>query len=193
LGDPASYGANPYSEKNTVYVPVRERISKAFKRIDGLVKLDAPMIVLAHSLGGHVISNHIWDSQHPEKSMNAGVEFPMTDRIAALVTFGCNIPIFNFALAFKDIEAIKRPSGQLTPNKRPKAWWQNFYDFNDVLGFPLAQTGKGYETLAKAGELVDNSINAGSIFTSWNPFSHSGYWADEDLAKPVSKLIQSLI
>ncbi len=193
LGDPASYCANPYNDSNMVYGPVRERISKAFKRIEGLVLPDAPVIVLAHSLGGHVISNHIWDSQHPEKSLNAGVEFPMTDRIATLVTFGCNIPIFNFALAFKDIVPIKRPSAGLAASKWPKTWWQNFYDFDDVLGFPLAQTGKGYEALAKTGELVDFSINAGSIFTSWNPFSHTGYWADDDLAKPVAELIRSLV
>jgi hypothetical protein len=193
LGDPASYSVNPYSEKNTVYGPVRERISKAFARIEGLVQPDAPIIVLAHSLGGHVMSNHIWDSQHPASSLNAGVAFPMTDRIAAFVTFGCNIPIFTFALAFKDIETIKRPSNALPNAKRPKVWWRNYYDFDDVLGFPLAQTGKGYDTLAKAGELADFPINAGSFFTSWNPFSHTGYWADDDLAKPVADLIRTLL
>jgi hypothetical protein len=192
LGDPASYSANPYSDKNTVYLPVRERISKAMKRMEGLLEPGAPVIMLAHSLGGHVISNHLWDSQHPDKAINAGVAFPMADRIAALVTFGCNIPLFTFALAFGDIAAIARPSAGLAKAKRLTPWWHNFYDFDDVLGFPLAATGKGYQARAKAGELVDHAINAGSLFTSWNAFSHTGYWGDDDLARPVADLLRQI-
>ena len=192
LGDPASYSANPTDPKNMIYGAVRKCIETTFKRLQGLVTDDAPMIVLAHSLGGHVISNHIWDSQSPNSAMNAGVPFSMTGRIAALVTFGCNIPIFTFAYKSDDVQAISRPSNDLSSSRRLTPWWQNFYDSDDVLGYPLAETGKGYTDLAKKGELQDNPINAGGLFTSWNAFSHTAYWADDDLAQPVAKMIEGL-
>jgi hypothetical protein len=189
LGDPASYSANPYDADNSVYIPIRERIEKTMASLAAKIEPGAPLVILAHSLGGHVISNHIWDSQHPEKSINKSASFTLMNRVAALVTFGCNIPLFTFALSYDNIVPIAFPGSALTPSKTVKPWWHNYYDRDDPLGYPLAQTGKGYTALKTKGSLADIEINAGSIFTSWNAFSHNGYWADIDLAVPLADLL----
>jgi hypothetical protein len=190
LGDPASYSSNPYDSDNSVYMPIRKRIEETMSSLAGKIEPDAPLLILAHSLGGHVISNHIWDAQHPDKSINKNAPFTLMSRVAALVTFGCNIPLFTFALSYEDIVPIAFPGGDLAPAKIVKPWWRNYYDRDDALGYPLAQTGKGYNTLRTKGNLTDVAINAGSIFTSWNAFSHNGYWGDLDLAEPIADLLR---
>lgn len=190
LGDVAAYRPAAAGDNNTnIYKEIHKQIAKTVVELRRDTSKSAPLVILAHSLGGHVISNYIYDIQVgnlvlPEmKSMNT---------VASLVTFGCNIPIFTFGYAAKHIKAIRDPSSGLSPQLRQKTWWKNYYDRDDVLGYPLAQTGKGYEQLAASGQLRDVKIDAGSIFTSFTPFSHTQYWGDVDLIDPVSALLKKL-
>ena len=61
--------------------------------------------------------------------------------------------------------------------------WINFYDADDVIGFPLKTLNQAY------GEVVtqDREVNVGSLLTSWNPASHLGYWKDKDVLDPIAK------
>jgi len=72
-------------------------------------------------------------------------------------------------------------------------WWQNFYDKDDVFGYPLGEISPGYEALKNKGELSDKSINAGGFLTSWNLLSHNAYWKDADFYRPVARLIDKAI
>lgn len=189
LGDPGALGADPQDTNNKVYMPLRERMAKAFKEVDAKLAPQAPVIVICHSFGGHLLSNYIWDSQRTGAD---ATEFPMAKRIACIVTFGCNIPIFTFAYAAKDIRSIKFPGSDLASGHKLKKWWRNYFDVDDPLGFPLAPTGKAYADLAAAGNLEDKKINAGGIFTGWNPFSHTAYWRDGDISDAIFEVISDL-
>jgi hypothetical protein len=189
LGDPGALGADPQDSNNKVYMPLRQRVAKAFADVEARLETDAPVIVICHSFGGHILSSYIWDAQ---KSSADPAEFPMAKRIACLVTFGCNIPIFTFAYAAKDIRAIGFPGTDLAAKHKLTKWWRNYFDTDDPLGFPLAPTGKGYADLASTGKLEDNKINAGGLFTSWNPFSHTAYWRDADIADAIFDVIGDL-
>ena len=72
--------------------------------------------------------------------------------------------------------------------EKSKAKWLNFYDADDVLGYPLRQLSNSYKKLVK-----DNHINSGGLLTSWNPLSHNGYWTDNDMTKPAAELIAKFI
>jgi hypothetical protein len=183
LGDPASY--NSGSDKNKVYPKVHAEIAKALDRVRKQLAERSPIVVLAHSLGGHVVSNHIWDMQRPK------VGDPNAD-IGAIVTFGCNLPLFLFADRPEDIKAIKFPGAKLAAKHKLKTWWRNYYDKDDPLGYPLGPIGKGYGDLVKNGNLIDKPINAGGFLTSWNLFSHVAYWGDSDVAKAVASLMREL-
>jgi len=191
LGDPASYGANPTDANNQVYPRVHGRIDEAVKRVERDVVAGGPLVVLAHSLGGHVVSNHIWDFQHRNRAWQP--RFSALDRVAALVTFGCNIPLFTFAYRDADVDAIAFPGTALAPPHRLRRWWLNLFDRDDVLGYPLAERGRGYEALARAGALEDREVSVGGPFTGWNPLSHMAYWDDDDVAAPVAELLAALI
>lgn len=69
----------------------------------------------------------------------------------------------------------------------PDFSWDNYYDADDVLGWPLAQLGPDYAAVN------DREVNAGSLISSWNPASHGAYWSDKDVVEPPAKTLEELI
>lgn len=158
---------------------------------------DGPVVVLAQSLGGQVTSCYFWDAQQAVAKKHAQVGIwrdfdafekeitgegsPITLEEKAFlqgasfrtfITTGCNIPIFVAAHARAEILPIR-------PND--KFVWHNFYDQDDVLGWPLSDLSSEY-----ARVVTDYPINASSglyglLVKSWNPRSHTEYWGDDDV------------
>lgn len=62
--------------------------------------------------------------------------------------------------------------------------WINFYNGNDVLGFPVQNINYAYSKV-----VVDREVNVGNIFTWWNPFSHNYYWQDNKVIQPIAKAL----
>jgi hypothetical protein len=124
-------------------------------------------------------SRQIINSDRPltseEKSFLSG------NTIVGLATTGCNIPIFVAAHKRMTIIPIDRPT--------PKFKWLNFYDPDDVLGWPLQPLSDEYAALVK-----DHKINAGrgllKWLTSWTPMAHTAYWEDDDVVEPLISLMK---
>ena len=159
----ASEKGSPYDETQ---LTIRRALDSARKN---LTSTNQPVVIIAHSLGGQVISNYIWDSKkgkkvwchHPLEEMSQDeVDFLKLKTARLMLTTGCNIPLF--VSGFRKIVAFDRPNPQF-------AWW-NYYDKDDVLGWPLKPLSCSYEELVN-----DVQINAGGLF-SWTPLSHGGYW-----------------
>lgn len=187
LADAAAYRWEP-GEHAYVYPAVHERVRAAIAHLEEVTGGTAPLVVLAHSLGGHVISNHIWDLQQGHRA--APTPFQRFETMAALVTFGCNIPVFTFSCMPEKVKAIIRPGRRVPPGHRFNPWWVNLNSRNDILGMPLAGAGKGYAKLHEDGELQDRWISAGNLLTAWNPLSHNAYWKDSDLHGVIRTLIE---
>lgn len=188
LGDAAAY-QRIEDPVNSVYLAIHERIERVIHDlfVTQLGESSVPLIVMAHSLGGHIMSNYIWDLQNgnvPRKGLS-GFEKFWTH--AGLVTFGCNIPLFTFA--YRKIEPIEFPSSHLPPNLKSLARWHNFYDPDDVLGYPLKPVSASYARVVDA----DTAVNVGSLLTSWNPASHVEYWTDDDFTKPVATFLATFL
>ncbi len=181
LGDASAY-QKVESTENSTYVQIHTRLGEAITRLyqEGLGGRPSPLLIMAHSLGGHIMSNYIWDMQKP--GAGAGLSpFERLHWLAGIITFGCNIPLFTFA--YEAIRAIRFPPPHLSPALKPLARWNNYYDPDDVLGYPLRPISASYrEAVSK-----DVAINVGSIFSSWNPMSHSGYWTDNDFTRAASR------
>ncbi len=186
LGDASAY-QKVESKENTTYEEIHRRVRA---EVENIYKIDMgskpkPLIVLAHSLGGHIMSNYIWDMQ---KLKNSGLSpFERMKYLSGIITFGCNIPLFTFA--YKNVEPIKFPPTGLPAELKKKAKWFNYYDPDDVLGYPLRSINPGYKSVVTK----DIPINVGGIVTSWNPMSHGEYWTDNDLTKPVAKFIAGFL
>lgn len=86
-------------------------------------------------------------------------------------------------------KAVDFPPKKLPPNLKKKAKWLNFYDPDDVLGYPLKAINPEYKkTVTK-----DIPINVDGVFSSWNPLAHGEYWTDNDFTKPVAKFITNFL
>ena len=188
LADAAAYRFEPNANA-FVYPAIHARVRAAIAHLETVTGGEAPLIVLAHSLGGHIMSNYIWDIQHGHA--DAPTPFQRLETMAGMVTFGCNIPIFTFAYPRDAIKAIARPGARIPQGRELTPWWLSFNDRDDPLGMPLRFAGDGYKALYEAGELREAWINTGNIFTSWNPASHNGYWKDADFQRPVAEMIEN--
>jgi hypothetical protein len=180
LGDASAY-QNIRGRETSTYAAIHEVVRKKLNQLyeETLASAPCPLIIMAHSLGGHILSNYIWDTQHHRP---AGLsDFEAFKHLAGMITFGCNLPLFTFAHA--PLERFAFPGELLSPQHQSLAEWHNYYDPDDVLGYPLAQLGGDY------GAIKDHPINAGGILTSWNPMSHLNYWTDNDFTQPAANYI----
>jgi len=195
------------SELNGVYARAQLRIAQELWRAwQALGQADRPLVVLAHSLGCQVMSCYFWDARQAKINgqARAGIwqdiakfavditghaalsdkelEFLRGESMHTIVTTGCNIPIFVAAHATDHIIPIQ-------PNATFE--WHNYYDEQDVLGWPLAEL---YRASGKA--VHDHAINAASgvwgwIAKSWNPLAHGEYWGDSSVLKPLTNVLRA--
>ncbi len=155
---------------------------------------DAPIVVIAHSLGSVIMSNYIWDQQHPQgnnptvKKIVGKTPLEQMKTLAGLITFGSNIALFS--LAHTNYAGVAFPPQELDATLKPLAKWNNYYDPDDVLGYPVKPLCNAYET---NDGVKDHAINAGGILSSWNPASHSAYWTDNDFTVPVARQIAEIV
>lgn len=180
LGDAAAYQRVP-GQPDSTYQQIHNVIDQA---LDLEVDDDTPLVVVAHSLGGHIMSNYIWDKQSaPDDSASAYRNFQTH---VGMFTLGCNIPLFSFAS--ESPQPIQFPGIALNESARTKAKWLNYFDKDDVLGYPLKVINSAYDAVVDQ----DIEVNIGNIFQQWNPFSHDVYWHDRDVTKPIAKFITGL-
>ncbi len=175
-------GRNNKKKYRDVQKEIRNKLDNAYKDLaDHPTK---PVVIIAQSLGCQVISNYLWDAQHnahifkkPALKNRAHDEFRRLKTLHNLVTTGCNIPLFIAGL--DDRKCFKKPSDAFR--------WDNYYDPDDVLGWPLRQLGASYSIVN------DHPINAGGLLTFWNPMSHTGYWKDADVLDPLEKILGAFL
>jgi hypothetical protein len=160
-----------------------------------------PVVILAQSLGGQVISNYIWDAQRevvagrqpasgiwknrgPLDVAKGGIrdKFRRLASLRCFITTGCNIPLFLAGDPYpKAINSLYLHSG---------FEWKNYYDADDVLGYPLADLGQSYEEIVE-----DIRIQCSPGVAQETPFTHGTYWETDsfldDLAGKLREIINS--
>lgn len=164
--DPSKYLAVQKEIQNT--------LKSAYQELDN--DHTKPVVIIAQSLGCQVISNYLWDAQNnryifSDQNDSPELDFIKLKSLKALITTGCNIPLFVSGLSNR--VCFSKPNANFI--------WDNYYDQDDVLGWPLRQLGSTY------GIVNDHPINAGGLLSSWNIASHGEYWSDKDVISAVSK------
>jgi hypothetical protein len=206
LGDAVAYQLVPRARQQVnVYRQIHRRVAECVKRLRRRTREgkppsapDVPLVILAHSLGCHIMSNYVWDVQRAARKKRGTPRTPLErmESLAAIVTFGCNIALFT--LAYNDVEPIAFPprtlgrhfpKGTAPKEIRRAARWVNYYDPDDVLAYPLKPLSGAYDRTVSA----DVAINVGSPLASWNPMSHLRYWTDDDFTQPVSDVIHGVL
>jgi hypothetical protein len=177
---------------NSVYKQTQKIIVDSLRKtIINLENQNSPLILIAQSLGGQVISNYIYDSQEGQEIWKEGTidylnpgneekDFLKLKTLRCLCTTGCNIPLF--VGGFDKIKPFDKSK------MHSEFQWKNYYDRDDVLGWPLKPLSDEYSQLVE-----DIEIDSGDLSSSWNPLSHNHYWADSDFTKPLMQEIRNLI
>ena len=144
-----------------------------------------PLVVLAHSFGSHIFSNFTWDHQHhPDPTLSS---FERMNWLTVIVTSGSNIPLFTFAC--REVIPIRFPPPRLPRRLKQKARWLNYFDYDDVLGWPLKPINKAYaQTVSE-----DRAIRVGGALTGWNPASHGRYWSERKFVGEVARLLTTFL
>lgn len=188
FGDASAYRKTA-DRKDSAYEDIHKKVDAIIEELDDPDQPKKPLIVMAHSLGGHIMSSYIYDMQKRRNRPSGPSKFQQMKTVAGFITFGCNIPLFTFAFDKDDIKPIKFPGVWLSSANKDRARWLNFYDPDDVLGYPLKPINDAYNMVVNK----DIPINVGGIISSWNPLSHGKYWTDNDFTKPVTKFISSFL
>lgn len=187
FGDAGSLQFSAHNDQKK-YIRVQQQIQTALRKVLADFEGDRsrPVVVVAHSLGCQVISNYLWDagkgrfifSDEYTDGMDADeLRFLKLSSLRNLVTTGCNIPLFISGISPR--KTFRKP--------HPDFRWDNYYDPDDVLGWPLRQLGNSFSMVN------DHDVNVGGGMTSWNPFSHSYYWSDRDIHKAVARILKALL
>lgn len=187
---------------NSPYELVQNKILDTLDKAYDAVGPNADVVVIAHSLGTHIISNYIWDAQAKDAKLGAwrtgGFEdspagsgldkFRRLKNLKNLYFTGCPIPIFVAGLSQGKIKAI---------SSRGKGYsfkWKNYFDPDDPLGWPLKNiSSRNVKESYKYEVNEDNAVNVGNVLNSWNPLSHNSYWTDNDVLNPIADDIKKML
>lgn len=186
LGDASGY-RKVSQAYDTTYEEVHQCVRSGLNALRAKVDADTPLVVLAHSLGGHIFSNFVWDQQRLNQTPSCPLDpFLALETLAGIVTFGCNIPLFTFA--YDPVVPIRFPGHCLSPAMQEKARWLNCYAPADPLGYPL-------RTLPSYAGVVaeDLALPVGPWYKRYTPLSHLEYWQDSNFHAHVARFIEQLM
>jgi hypothetical protein len=185
IADLINYGGKPNSP-NQIYEKTQELVHNSINRLQKQLNKNAPMIILASSMGTEIMNNYIWDRQHEGPNDPKGATaFERFETLVGLFTFGNNIPIFGSSTKIEDLRPIRFPAKDILPELKDLAIWENYYDKNDPLGYPI----KFINTYYTDANVTDIQIGVGNILSFWNILSHFGYWTSKKIEKRISEFI----
>ena len=181
-GDAIAYQPTPQGSQ--VYLAVHKVFADTLQILAGQTSKDAPLCVIAHSLGTVIASNFLYDLQKNKTGItHLTTALQRGETLSHFYTMGS--PLAVWALRYKNFGTpINVPSNKfLSHHPKAQSEWVNFYDKDDVIGYPLKKLNDAYKKAVKK----DVAVNVGGITTSWNPASHVQYWTDNDITKQIAK------
>ncbi len=164
---------------NSVYKQIQTYLRNQFKEVSLLQELHpgCKLVIVAASMGVHVLSNYIWDADY-NRGVFADINASHGERLKNLnylFSIGCNIPLFLSGLAHEKIKPFAPRNATFK--------WDNYYDKDDILGWPLADLSEEYSKV-----VTDHEIDTGQYIGS-----HMRYWKDDDFTKPFVHKLCTLI
>jgi hypothetical protein len=181
----------PAPSDRTAYDAIHARVATAVARLAERAGPRAPLCIIAHSLGTVIASNYVYDLCKRRNSfLSAGVRSCINgtpcergETLSLLYTLGS--PIALWSLRYPSFgDPIRFPHQQLALHHPGlPSRWVNFYDPDDVIGYPLKPLNARY----RAAVTEDRPVNVGSWLTSWNPLSHVGYWDNPKIADAITE------
>lgn len=185
LADAVAY--QPVENHGHHYDAVHATLSKAMHALSGRNGPETPLCVIAHSLGAVIASNFFYDLQFPSGRVPSIIDpnsaLERGDTLTAFYSFGTTLPLWS--LRYHEFNRPIAVPSPLADTYLPgiSGEWVNFYDRNDILGYPLKPIDPAYEAAVKE----DIEIHAGGWLVQWSPLSHSGYFDSSTMNRRIAQ------
>jgi hypothetical protein len=182
----------PLPRERDVYDGIHGVVAEGLSQLSAVAGPTAPLCVIAHSLGTVIASNYLYDLSKgfdslpdPVRERHTQTPLEMGETLTFFYTLGS--PIALWSLRYADFgRPIAVPAPQLTHHYPDLGGeWVNFYDADDVIGYPLCSLNEAYHKAVSR----DVPVNVGSFLVSWTPLSHLEYWTDDDVITPIAKAL----
>jgi len=143
---------------------------------------DAPLVVIAHSLGSVIASDHFYDLHKGRRDDVGDSPLERGETFTSFYTLGS--PIALWMERYGDFSRPVRIPGKTSddPVIVAAAEWINFYDADDVLAFPLKGLSADYDAAVDE----DRSVSVGALILGMSPVSHVAYWNDKAVIRPIA-------
>jgi len=188
VGDMVAYQITPSGRE--LYDGVHAVVAQTLSGLAAEAGAEAPLFVLAHSVGTVISSDFFYDRQRDAgldgdtARAQAATPLERGETLASFCTMGSVIALFT--LRFSDDE-LDRPV--LVPDPRlahyhpgVRGGWTNIYDPDDVFASALSTLGECY---AKA--VVDERTSVGPPLLNATPLCHLGYWNDRAIMTSIGQ------
>jgi len=190
LADAFAYQITDTDRK--LYDQIHAAFAATLKRLGQQAGGEAPLCIVAYSLGSVIASNFIYDLQKPEliqpdvRNEMGDTPLDRGETLSLLYTFGS--PLALWSLRHRDFgQPVQVPSPKLRDFYPGLAgMWVNYYDKDDAFAFPLKHLNPAYERAVEQ----DIQVNVGiPMLTHWNPLSHMGYWTSSHVLRAIAGAI----
>lgn len=151
----------------------------------------APLCIIAHSLGTIIASNYIYDLQTervrpilPDTVRAEMGDTPLERGETFSLFYTMGSPLALWSMRYHEFGRPIRFPDPLAASYYPalRSEWINFYDDDDIVAYPLRTLNDAYNQVVTA----DMAINVGGPATSWTPLSHLEYWDDLSVIEPIA-------
>ena len=190
----------PIPGNRVSYDRIHNYVSEHITSLANNAGANAPLCVIAHSLGTVVASNYLWDLQHIERNRDKTlvvaqaeqrVDTPVEkgETLTHFYTLGSPLALWGLRWSESSVPfgvPISFPAPELKQH-HPKlsGEWINFYDKDDVAAYPLRPLNALYRKRVQE----DRHVEVGNWRTGWNPGSHLGYWRSEKVQRPIAEAL----
>ncbi|SFE88782.1 hypothetical protein SAMN05216378_4462 [Paenibacillus catalpae] len=192
LGEAIAYQAIPReydpSPDDYIYDEIHRRFAVCLQRLTEKAGQDAPLCIIAHSLGSIIASNFFYDLQNGKLTAKASEVIGASssglgrgETLTHLYTLGS--PLAVWALRFEDFGVpIAVPAPPLQGLGIGE--WVNFYDTDDVIAYPIKPLNDRYKMVVTE----DIEVKCPGLL-SWTPMSHRKYFQTPAV---IERIVHSL-
>lgn len=196
LGDAIAYQPlnreDDSQAKEYIYADIHERFFDRLESLSRKAGPNAPLCLIAHSLGTIITSNYLYDLQNG--ILPPRIRGRIADSDSALVRgetlthlYTMGSPIAVWTMRYEDFgQPIAFPSPLIRERGLPYGEWVNFYDKDDVIAYPIKPLSHRYCEAVTA----DIEVRNPGILANTPLGAHGGYYRSEDV---LSRIVNSLV
>jgi hypothetical protein len=193
VGDAVAY----QGRSSPVYGRVHGVVAKTLDELATEAGPDAPLVVVAHSLGAVVVSNYIYDLQ-AERIYGSGPPLPSAvqpdtplergETLARLYTLGSPLALYTLGWTAEELDRpVVVPDTAIAGRLGSEPGWTNVYDPDDVIATPLEGISPDY-----ARRVRDERVRVGPFPFGATPLAHPLYWNDRTVMRSIASGLAEL-